>query len=246
MFRNLKALGLVLVAVFAISAMSAAAAQAETADFWSEGTHIDGIADGTQTFVVGSFELTCTGVDGTAELKEQSAELTATNIEYTTCHTVKLGITFPVTVDMNGCDYLFTAGTYEPEATEKTGAAKGSVHIKCPKNVGGPTPEGQTHITITIFKAGGAHTTENLRCDIDVAEQTPTEGTIDYNNELTEGVHAVTVQATNIKVIATTTETSSLCPETKEDEAIYNGSFWAKGTNAAHTAYVNTTVTGTP
>jgi hypothetical protein len=237
MIRNLKALGLALVAVLAMSAMAASAAQAETADFSAAEypAHIDGVTDGFNTFEMGGLKLTCEA-KGTAELKEESSELTAT-VEYHTCHVVVLGVTFPITVDMNECHYLFTAGTYAPTETNGAGAAHGTVHITCPE---------KKQIEITVFKAGGAHTPENIRCTIDVAAQTPTEGSIDYFNETTESVMAVTLQATEVKVKATKTATGSLCPETKEETATYNGSVWVKATNKAHTAYIDTTVTGTP
>jgi hypothetical protein len=237
MIRNLKALGLALVAVFAMSAMAASAAQAETADFSAAEypAHIDGVTDGITTFTLGGLTLTCEA-EGTGELKEESPELTAT-LTFHTCHVVVLGVTFPITVDMNECHYLFTAGTYAPTETNGVGAAHGTVHITC--------PEGK-QIEITIFKAGGAHTPENIRCTIDAAPQTPTEGVVDYFNETTESVMAVTLQFTNVKLKTTKTATGPLCPETKEETGTFNGSIWLKATNKAHTAYINTTVTGTP
>jgi hypothetical protein len=246
MKRKLKALGLALVAVIAISAMAASAAQAETADFSAAEytAHVDGVTDGITTMTVGSLELTC-GVKGTGELQEEGTELTTTNIEFHTCHVVVLGVTFPITVDMNGCDYLFTAGTYLPNATAGKGASEGTFHIRCPKKAGGSTPEEQTHITITIFKSGStAHLASELRCDIDFAEQTPTEGVVDYFNETTEGKMAITAQFTNIKV-KTTKTASPLCPETVEETSTFNGSFWLKATKPTGT-YIDTTVTGTP
>jgi hypothetical protein len=209
----------------------------EKTDFSAEGTHIDGVAAFAQTFTVGGLSMTCTSLTNTAVIPEQTPELTLENIAYSNCHVVVLGVTFPITVYMNGCTYLLTGGIYTSSGTKGSGAAVGSIHIKCPES---------KQIEVKIYKAGSAHTSENVRCVIDITGQTPSSGSIDYNNELIEGVMATTAQATNIVVRATKTKTGTLCPEEETVNSTYNGSIWMQATNAAHTAYVDITVIGTP
>jgi hypothetical protein len=234
--RKLKALGLALVAVLAMSAMAAATAQAnEKADFSAAGTHIHATNanEGTHTFNIPGFPtLTCTEVSGTGTLAKESPELTGEAISYKTCHIVS-GFTFPVTVDMNGCHYLFTAGTYTKDETSKAGISDGSIHIKCP--VG-------KEITITVMSLD--HKT--VRCTIHVPEQTP-KGTVTFRNETTEKVMAVTAVADKLEVTATVTDSNVLgCDEhIHTEKAVYEGSFWGKATNAAK-EFVDATVTGTP
>jgi hypothetical protein len=228
MIRNLRTLGLAFVAVFAMSAMAASAAQAQEAEFTaSEYTAtIDATGETDQVFNTSAGELNCTqngatpdSVQGTGSLAGASPELTSDNIEYRNCEA--LGI-FPVAVNMNGCDYLFTAG--EPVA----GGSKGSVHIKgC--NSGG--------ITIKVFAFGTPteevhNETGEVICEIHVPEQTPTSGNINYTNITDEstGKKAVTVEAKDIVVHAEITE-GTACNEEEDTNAKYNGAFIATGTD---------------
>jgi hypothetical protein len=242
MKRNLKALGLALVAVFAMSAIAAAAAQAEEiADFSAASypTTIDAVSEGAQVFKVpGLPNLTCTSLGKShAILEKESGELTATDITFENCHVVSLGITFPVTVDSNKCHFTFTADTYTPAATEGHGQADGDVHIKECEN---------GSITITVFKAGSTeHLPGDLRCTIHVPNQTPGAKTnVTYKNETTEGVMAVTVEAHLTEVKTEVTE-STLCGSTRTVNSTYEGSFWAKATASDGKTYIDTTVTGT-
>jgi hypothetical protein len=240
MIRNLKALGLALVAVFAMMAMAAQGAQGEEgADFTpaSFPTTIDITNESTFTWAVpGLPTQTCAEVSGHAILEDASPELTATEIQFATCHVVTLGITFPVTVDMNGCHYLFTAHTYTPKATEGDGAADGDVHIVCPED---------REKTITVFKAGSSgHPEADLRCTIHVPPQTPGPATdVTYLNENTEGKMAITAQFHELEAQMTVTE-STICGKERTVTAKFNLSLWMKATDDEGN-YIDLTMSGT-
>jgi hypothetical protein len=235
--RNLKVLCLALVAVLALSAMAASAAQAnEKADFWAanENSTIDAVADTTQEFTIEGWPtITCTEVNGAGMLAKEGPELTANHIatSYKMCHTVA-GFTFPVTVDMNGCHYLFTAGTYTKNETGGAGLSDGTAHIQC-----GAGKE----ITITVMSL--SH--ETVRCTAHVKPQTA-KGFVTFRNETTEKVMAITaVSHTNVEAVTTNGGVLGCEKEVKDKEAKYRGSFWAKATNASN-LYIDGTVTGTP
>jgi hypothetical protein len=236
MIRNLKALGLTLLAVFALAAVGAAAAQAESpADFWAEegATKIDATG-GTQTFklpgILASFPLTCTHVTGDAAYSGETATLTGENIEYENCHVVIFGITYPVEVDTNGCHYTFNAGTY---TSAGLGSADGDVTIEgCEEN---------ESITITVYETNG----ETTRCTFHVPEQTV--GNVTYNNTETEGLMDVEAVVSGAEVETTVTDNNKLgCNEHETVTSEYNGGFIATGTNSKGDEKLDTTVTGTP
>jgi hypothetical protein len=129
MIRNLKALGLAMVAVFAMSALVASAAQATVSTFTpekGEAATIHGVQSTTHNFQVGSRTLTC----GTATfLGSVTGNTTDTKIvpTYENCDTKPvLGISFPAVVTMNSCYYTFTG-----ENTVATGQYGVSVHVEC-------------------------------------------------------------------------------------------------------------------
>jgi hypothetical protein len=172
MIRNLKALGLALVAVLALGATMASSASAT--DF----TTVDGAATtatltGTSTNnvlkvttpgtrnEVGKFECTTSSFTATAE--ENSSTITATPT-----YTGRIGVTphgetcsssfGVVTVDMNGCDYVLSGET----ANEHGGSTFAEVWLEC---------EPGKEIDIT-----GA-------CRFKIPAQTPTEGGVLYTNQ---------------------------------------------------------------
>jgi hypothetical protein len=136
---------------------------------------------------------------------------------------------------MNSCHYLFTTETFTKAGTGGTGESHGSVHIQCP--VG-------KEITITVFQPFDPKH-EKLRCITHIPPQWIKTG-ISYRNELTEGVHAVTVVFANAPITTTLTKSAEApCNVHTHHNMLYNGSFWLKGTNAVG-QYINTTVTGPP
>ena len=137
MTRNLKVLGLALVAVLALGAAMASVASAKF-DSEIEHTLISGeqpagkphtftVEAGTTTCGTAKFSGTALGTfNGTSWTKE---DLTITP-EYSNCHTTILGEEKVADVRMNGCEYTFTAG----ETTEEGTKVHGTVHIICPES----------------------------------------------------------------------------------------------------------------
>ncbi len=134
MKRNLKALGLSLVAVFAMSAMVAQAASADPL-FKSDEAHtiIKGSQEGTHEFVAGEGKVTCTTANfaGTSEEKAQNS-LTIIP-EYKGCTAFGFATT-DVKFAENGCEYVFTSTTGEGE----------DVHLLC-------SGEKNVELTPTVF-----------------------------------------------------------------------------------------------
>jgi hypothetical protein len=222
MNRMIKALGISLVAVFAMSAVTAQGAWAEEAEFVAAEypAHIDATGETDQAFESSVGEFGCTqeeespSLHGTAILEEPSPELTGENIEHTNCHALD-GV-FPVTIETGGCHYQFTAGT------KTVAASEGSLHIKC--------PEGH-QITITIFQFGSTtHHPFELICEIHIPEQTPS-GTVTFHNITENNKEALTAKAEGLAIQAEITE-SSIC-EAETSEIVYTGAFVATATNEA-------------
>lgn len=143
MIRNLKALGLALVAVLAMSAMAAAGAQgkepAQVTLEAAEGT-IDGTQIGSGTFVRSSRKVTCNEGSFVAHVADGDTTITTTKPTFDSC-TGPLGL--PATVDMNGCDFGF-----ELEGEEVEGVHKYTAVASLTCNEGG-------HATITVKNAEG-------------------------------------------------------------------------------------------
>lgn len=177
MTRNLKAIGLALMAAFALSAVAASAASAQVGQLTAPepvtltGTEIAGKVNAL-TSPLGS--VTCPGSTYTGHavlthsqttegkkhelIKTPVSEVTVTP-KYIECraHIPILG-TRPVTVLMTGCDFDIEAG--ETTGGEHTYAA--TAQLTCPPNV-------EPHVE--IFKAGSEHTVGNRVCTITFAEQ---------------------------------------------------------------------------
>lgn len=120
MTHKVKALGLALVAVFALSAVGASAASAEfKADSYP--ATLTASAESEQVFTSSTGQVRCTTLTGDATLTEESAAITTTPA-YTGCTAFVGESELKAKVTFNGCDYNFT--------TELT-------HIECPsgKNI---------------------------------------------------------------------------------------------------------------
>jgi hypothetical protein len=199
MKRNLKTIGLALVAVFALSAVVASAASAQKITTLGQSNVTLTGSGGEQKFVTGSgSEIKCTGVTTTVTgVNNEQAQITATP-SYTGCSLTEGGITREVQIDMNGCAYVFTS----------TGTI---VHIECTApNV----------IKVTAKIAGAFQ-----EC-LDIHSQTPTtpnwtatNGTSGANMDFTivSGVSGITYERTG----------SCKKAEAQENEtnnAVYTGS----------------------
>ena len=156
MRRNLKALGLALAAVFAMSAVSASAASATTHDFHSHGNTVTAEAENTQVFTTESSELTlvCEELTATGMVAEGESEEVEVhpvyNNEENACENSLIG---SMTVETEGCDYVFTG------ETDANGHAE--VHVVC-----------EAGHEINIVSSG---------CTLHIPEQTVTG--IHYNNQ---------------------------------------------------------------
>lgn len=180
--RNLRKLGLVLMAVMALGAVVASAAQAESQFTATEyPATITGHQEGeVNRLVVGGITVECEVATFHGTLAGASSSLTVTP-DYTGCET-SLGT--EATIDTAGCDYLFHAGAAVEGSNHDS--YEGSVDVSC---------ETGKEIRVT---AGF--------CNVDVAAQSINSG-ITYTNltnaEPTEDVtvdvnSTVAVKGTNV------------------------------------------------
>jgi len=213
MIRNLKILGLALVAVLAMGAMSASAASAT--DFFTTSNKNPALLTGTShdhKFSIGATSFQCTtsvftgtAVHGASEatvLPKYTGVLSATPHE-TPC-TSSLGT---VTVHVNDCHYRLTGNT-----TGSDVGTDATVWIQCP--VG------------KVIQITGA-----FGCTISVPSQTPTSGGVIYTNATNHtGGAAVTVKATATGITFTTTGPCGLVGlPAHGNNAIYTGTLTATG-----------------
>jgi hypothetical protein len=121
MTRNLKALGLAIVAALALTALVVSSASATNPQFHSEDAHtnITGEQEVRNTFSVNAGTIHCS----TATFEGTSSLATTTQLTiaptYKSCNLTTVTLeTLEAVVDMNGCHYLFTSN--------------GEVHLNCP------------------------------------------------------------------------------------------------------------------
>jgi hypothetical protein len=147
MIRNLKALGLALVALVALSAVVAGSASAAGERFHSEAepTIITGVSTNTHVFAAGGANVECTGAEfkGTSKVKTETTQ---------TVHPTYTGCTFigeKATIDTAGCNYVFGSETVEGRLPVEIECTTGSsIKVTAPgctltfgaqKNTGGVT-----------------------------------------------------------------------------------------------------------
>jgi hypothetical protein len=160
-------LGLVLVAVLALSALGASAASAFNFKGESNPTHVTAQASGVNAFhLANGNEVKCKKVsmaDG-VELKPEAGTIAAEPI-YGECET---GAGAKAEIDVNGCKIEFTASA-------KT---SGNVTIACPA---------KTFLELTVFKG------EVLECQVGIETGTPTTSTVDYAAGVFNGKADITI-----------------------------------------------------
>ena len=251
MVRNLKILGLVLCTAFALSAMAAASALAvEEHEFESDGevTHFTAEEDnegntknehneflnGDQDFQATKGEnktLRCTDVSakGTIEEADKKADtITATNVAYTGCfvYETEEGVTVKgsaITVNFNGCDYVFDSDTGTTGGTVTAGE-HAKVDIKCPAG---------KHVEILA-------TGLKLQC-IDLFEQS-VHGVKYFDHETAGGTEAVSIHATAYGIDSTTT---GVCGSGEHSTGTYTGEVTVSGfSNSGHTSPTDVWVSG--
>jgi hypothetical protein len=180
MIRNLKALGLALVAIFAMGAVVASAASAQVGQGFltsdgpvtldtKENTEVGA---GPNKLTAFGGQTTCPGTVFTGHkynvtphtyipVPATTATITA---HYGPCHTKdKSGASFFTTVDMNKCDFVFHVGTTTPAGAINTYGV--SATVVC-QNVG-------EHIQVTLFSSSS----EALRvCTITITDPKEVSG----------------------------------------------------------------------
>lgn len=170
MTRNLKVLGLALMAAFAFSAVAASAASAQQGTLTSDGpVTLTGTETGENTNLLTAFGLTvkCPGStygghkvgSTTAFLPSGSTTATLTP-KYINC----VSGAFPVTVDMNGCDYVVHLG-------ETTGGVAGTYGVTFDVVCTAPNV-----IKVTAFTNAADHTAGKPFCTLEVKAQTGLKG----------------------------------------------------------------------
>jgi hypothetical protein len=218
MIRNLKALGLALVAVLAMSSLVASAASANPFWFKSDGavgstTTLTGSQIGQDVFEVDGGKITCSTATYSGSQVGNTATTITINPTYAGC--IAFG-TFPATVTMNSCRYVFhtdtkTAGTQYDVITT----------IEC---------NGTDEITVTAKTAAG-----QVKCVIHVPAQNLGTGLMVTNATKGNGVKDVTadVAFTNIKYSQTEGEGLGKCPNAlNTTNGKYTGSATLEGRNS--------------
>jgi hypothetical protein len=159
MTRNLKALGLALVAVFAMSALVTSAASA--AEFHSEGenTTVTASQVNTHVFKTTAGEVTCAKATFSGTQAAKTASSITVNATYSECHINFFGSKVSATVNMNGCDYVLYASNKAdivcPAGKKIVVSAAG-----CTVEVGGQT--GKTTVSYTNKENKHIDITPNL------------------------------------------------------------------------------------
>ncbi len=240
MTRNLKALGLALAAVFAMSALSAASAQAVPTFTGYETTtgnpHVHTIIEGTtdpgaiEKFDTEKATVECHNKYSGTDLTGDNSTLTVTvtevktpNTEGTHCNTFAkppISQNFKTEILFTSCDYLFHVETKLEENTYT-----GSVDVKC-------TTPGD-HIHIKVLNAAGG-----VKCQLTVPEQTGLKHIVFHNKKEVKPTK-VTVTATVEKIKYTQTEGGILgCGRANGvyEDATYTGEATVSGKNTLNEA----------
>lgn len=232
MTRNLKALGLALVAVLAMSAMAASGAQADPKNpaqvtlGSAEGT-IDATQIGTGTFTRTGRTVTCTEGHFEAHVDDGDTTITTTPAIFNGHCTGPLG--FEATVDMNSCDFHFELLGTEVEGVDEFTATAG---LECTNE--------NDHAIINVYN--GAHEAENIVCQYTFNETGNEDlDTIKLTNEPAgEGTPEDWVRAhielSNIHSTRTVGSAFVCGGATDNEETTLEGEWELKGTNNAEEA----------
>jgi archaellum component FlaF (FlaF/FlaG flagellin family) len=162
--KNLKILGLALVAVFAMSAVVASGASALSPAFTSEGspTILTGSQEGSDVFTTHGGTVTCT--TATYEGTQTGTESSETEVTPTYSGCTAFGFV-NVPIDVNGCKYVFTAN----QSMHIVCPAEKSIEVTapgCTVTVGTQTPTGPNTIEYTNIGAG---TTMEVTLDVSLS-----------------------------------------------------------------------------
>lgn len=190
MTRNLKALGLALLATFAMSAIAAQAASATNHTFTSdeEETVLTGSQVGVHHFSVNGVTVECKDADFRGTVVGEAADHVAVHPEYGgPCFLGEGGDSVEVGVDTDACTYTFDSDTTEnphPLAGKEEGEEDAPVDIVCPEE------------NEIVISGGG--------CTIHVPSQAGLHG-VTYDEVEDEGKDAIEVSATVNTITAVST-----------------------------------------
>ncbi len=214
MIRNLRVLGLAVMAVLAVSALWASVAAAHTpATFTSKSTNTTLTAEqeNNQLFQAGGQQITCKEARFEATTSNQEVQEVTFQPKETTAKAGEVGYgacTFGVKVQvkMNGCDYLFTANN--------------QVHIQCPAG---------KEIEFEGSFIG-------IKCLVKIPAQGP-RSLVTYKNIGTGTTEEITVEA-NVQGITYTAQGSGCKEQGEKQNGVYTGNAVATGEvdgNTTHT-----------
>ena len=216
MFRNLKVLGLTLIAMLAVSAVAVSAASADLLYGETTPATLTGSQEGTDVLSVHGGFVKCTTV-------KYTGTTTAFGMSQITVTPSFSGCTFSgltATVNMNGCDYLV-------QFNLTAGNTTGSTDIVCPF---------ENEITITAPKLGTA------KCIVHIPAQFGLGVGFSGANVGSGATREVTLKlsynALRYSQTAGTAETGNCATADKTIGGTYEGRALLTGENAAGTAHV--------
>ncbi len=249
MSRKLKALGLALMAVFAMSAVASSSASAEVTKpglftagvAATELAKIDAEQIGTNTFTINGLSLTCGTVKlvgnpvltKTNEKKEFTDEVEkttkggeSTDITLTptfgpnNCHVVIAGLTKTVTVTENGCAFVFDAKTTETKGVVSNTAL---TTVECPAG---------KKIEVHVYTTAGTEVGTNCTYDIEANAANTTLPGITLDNKVNTPTSTNDVVATiKATTVVKNTIKSAVCGPNETENAVYAGEVTIQATN---------------
>jgi len=180
MTRNLKVLGLALVAVFAMGAVVASSASATSFHFNSAADHtiINGSQIGLHKFATTAGEVTCEEANFSATTTTKTeTDVTITPV-YSKCHINFFGSKVSATVAMNGCQYTLTshqtvAGVTTPATIHLVNCTKAAevvaagctIKVNTGQTLGGQTiTNGVGDIVLTTNTSGITYSHSGFTC----------------------------------------------------------------------------------
>ena len=247
MIRNLKALGLALVAMFAMSAVAASVASAETTNPGlftakvgaTELAKIDAEQEGTNLFTLNGLALTCGTVTlsgnpvKTKAAAPDEVETTLKGPEFTdvtlspifgpnNCHVVIAGLTKTITITTNGCAFVLDSKT----TVTKTGFDNTALTtVECPTGK-------KIEIHVYSEKAGEVSTT--CTYDIEAIAANTTVPGITLTNKINTPASADDITADiNVFITINNTIKSAVCGQNAIEKTTYHGEVTIQATNEA-------------
>lgn len=207
MTRNLKILGLAVVAALALSAVVASGASAKH-HFAAPNAPTDGT--GSQTtqniFTTSGGEVKC----NTATFSGTQGAIRSSSVSVTPAYSGCTAFGFATThVKMNGCTYEFTTPTVNLGGGQFTGEPP---HVRCPAGA-------QIEITPTFFGSV---------CTVKVPPQTPTSGHVLYQNQGVDATRDVLVTSGVTGIHYTVQPGGTLCGASGTNGS-YTGSVTLRG-----------------